>query len=248
MPFFPKAGCLTITRLDVEFALQTGSKTLFSSIAMESANGFSSDLCGSKELLPSSASSISGVIPSILSFANILNSRQSDGQSKLDPLNYMEMLVSLLYGLIEAVPLGEPCSTLGEIYDDVTHLGMMAFMTTLLPEFGREDSRYVLLSERLESAIQLLHDTFADEQDIWLALLLWTLFIGGISVLKRSDHHWLILDICRRLHIYDWPTVLCRLCAFPWIHTLHDAAGQCLWEDARRRSFALSREFLELGV
>ena len=166
---------------------------------------------------------------------------------KLDPLSYTETLVSLLYQLIEIAPLGKPRSMLGALHDDVAHLAMLAFMTTLLPKYGRDESNY-LLSDRLESAIQDPHVTSADTQDSRSSLLLWTLFIGGVSILKHKDYRSLILETCERLDLHDWPAVRRQLCRYPWIYTLHDVPGRCLWEDAQCRSTEISREFLQLEV
>ena len=244
-PAFLEAESLTVTRLDVELALQTGLPTLFRSDAVVPANGVSSDPRVIKEQLPSTSSRLSRIMLSLVSFASLLNVREREGQTKLDPLSYTETLVSLLYRLIEVTPLRQPRSMSGRLYDDVPRLAMLAFMTTLLPRYGRDNSSH-LLSDRLEGAIQNLHVTPPDTQDSGFSLLLWTLFIGGVSVLKRKNHRWLILETCERLDLYDWPAVRRQLSSFPWIHTLHDVPGRCLWEDAQRRSTEISREFLQL--
>ena len=236
---------LTITRLDVELALQTGLPTFFRSDAVVPTNDVSSDSCVIKEQLPSAASRLSRIMLNIISFASLLNGRGREGRTKLDPLSYMEILVSLLYRLIEVAPFGRSRSMSGGLFDDVTHLALLAFMTTLLPKYCHDDSSH-LLSNRLESAIQDLQVTSADTQDNGFSLLLWTLFIGGVSVLKRKDHRWLIWKTCKRLDLHDWPAIHRHLCEFPWIHTLHDATGQCLWEDAQGRSTEISQEFLQL--
>ena len=240
---FFKAEGLTIIRLDVELALQTGLPTLFRSDAVVPANSVSGDSPVTKEQLLITASSLSRIMLSVVSFASLLNGKEREGRTKLDPLSYTETVVSLLYRLIEFAPLGQPRSMSGGPYDDVAHLAMLAFMTTLLPEYCRDDSSH-LLSDRLESAVQDLHVTATDTQDSRFSLLLWTLFIGGVSVLKRKDHRWLILETCERLDLYDWPAVRRQLCRSPWIHTLHDIPGRRLWENAQRRSTEISREFL----
>ena len=236
---------LMITRLDVELALKTGLPTLFRSDAVVPGIAILGDACVVKEQLLSTASRLSHIMFSVVSFASLLNGREREAQMKLDPLSYTETLVSLLYQLIEIAPLGQPRSILGELHDDVAQLAMLAFMTTLLPKYGRDNSNH-LLSDRLESAIQDLHVAFTDTQDSMFPLILWALFIGGISVLKSKDHRWLISEICERQHLYDWPAVRRQLCRFSWIYTLHDVPGRCLWEDARRRSTDDSREFLQI--
>ncbi|RYP63718.1 hypothetical protein DL771_009143 [Monosporascus sp. 5C6A] len=236
-----RALALKPLRLDVELALQTGSP-LFSSDALL-VNAVSRDSHVIKEHLPSTAPRLPRIMLNVISFANLLNGKEKEERTKLDPLNYTETLLSLLYHLIEVAPLGQPRSVSGGLYDDVAHLAMLAFMTTLLPEYGRDHSSYLLLSNRLESAIQNLHVTYADTQHSGSSLLLWTLFISGVTVLKRKEHPWLsllILETCERLDLYDWPAVRRQLCGFPWVHTLHDVPGRFLWEDAQRRSIEIS--------
>ncbi|RYP50327.1 hypothetical protein DL768_004144 [Monosporascus sp. mg162] len=228
-----RALALKPLRLDVELALQNGSP-LFCSDAVP-VNAVSEDSRVTKEQLPSTAPWLSRIMLDVVNFASLLNRREREGRTKLDPLNYTETLLSLLYRLIEAAPLGQSRSMSGGLYGDVAHLAMLAFMTTLLPEYGSDHSSYLLLSNRLESAIRDFHVTSADTPDSELSLLLWTLFISGVSVLKRKDHRWLsllILETCERLGLYDWPAVRHQLCEFPWIHTLHDVPARCLWEDA----------------
>jgi hypothetical protein len=225
---FLEAESLTTTRLDVELALQTGLPALFPSDAVVPVNDIAGDSSIIKEQLLGTSSRLLSIMLSVVSFAGLLNGREGKGQTKLDPLSYTEAIVSLLYRLIEVAPLGQPQPLLGGLYDDVTHLAMLAFMTTLLPEYGHNNSSYLLLSDSLESAIQNLH------------------VIGGVSVLKRKNHRWLILDTCERLGLHDWPVALRQLCGFPWIHTLHDDPGRSLWEDAQRRSTDISREFVQL--
>ncbi|KAL8857280.1 MAG: hypothetical protein Q9178_006206 [Gyalolechia marmorata] len=240
-----RALALKPLRLDVELALQSGLPTLFRSDAIVTVIGVLGNSCGIKTPPLSTPSRLSHIMLSMVSFASLLNDREREGRTKLDPLSYTETLVSLLYQLTDVAPLGQPRSMSGGLWDDVAQLAMLAFMTTLLPELSHDESSH-LLSDRLDSAIQDLHATFIDAQGSVFSLSLWTLFIGGVSVSKGKDHRSLILEICERLDLYDWPTVLRQLCGFPWIHTLHDVPARRLWEDAQRRSIDGPREFLQL--
>lgn len=190
----------------------------------------------------------SDVMLDVVSFASILDSRERDGQPKLDPLDYSETTVSLLYRLVEVASLGQSDTMPGDLYTNVCHLAMLAFMATLLPEYGGEHSGYPLLSDRLESIIHDLHDT-ADSRSSASPLLLWTLFITGVSVLKLRDYQWLSLlisETCELLGLHDWAAVRRQLRGFPWINSLHDVPGRCLWEDAQRMSTEIELEFLQL--
>lgn len=243
--FFFEAENLTVLRLDVELALQTGLPTLFRSDAIIPVTSISDNSRVAEEQLLSIDFRLSRLMLDLLSFSDLLNDRGKQGRTKLDPLSYMELLVSLLYPLIGIAPLGQRRFMSGGLYDDLTHLTMLALMTTLLPEYSRDDSSH-LLSDTLERAILNLHFTFAGIQDSGFALLLWALFIGGISVLKGKDHRCLILKTCERLNLHDWADIGHQLCGFPWIHTLHDVRGRCLWEDAQRKSMENSWDFLQL--
>ena len=246
LSYYFEAESLTVIRLDVELALQTGLPTLFNSDAVVSASGVLGDSRIIEEQLLSTTSTLPSVMLSVVSFASLLNGREREERTKLDPLIYTESLV-WLYRLVEVSPLRQPPSMSEGPDVDVAHLAMLAFMTTLLPKYGRDDSNH-LIADHLERAIQDLHVTSPDTQDSGLLLLLWALFIGGVSVLKRKDHQCLILEICERLELHDWPAVRRQLCGFPWIYTLHDLPGRRLWEDAQRRSIGLPRECLQLEV
>lgn len=248
MFYYFEAESLTVIRLDVELALQTGLPTLFSSDAVVSANGVLGDSrIIEEQLLSTTSTGLSNVMHSVVSFASLLNGREREERTKLDPLIYTKTLVWLLYRLVEVSPLRKPYSMSEGLDVDVAHLALLAFMTTLLPKYGRDDSND-LIADYLEKAIQDLHITSADTQDSGLSLLLWALFIGGVSVLKWKDHKCLILEICERLRLHDWPAVRRQLCGFPWIYTLHDLPGRCLLEDAQRRSIDLPRECLQAEV
>lgn len=236
--FSSQAENLTISRLDAELALQIGSPTLFHSDAIP-VNAVLGDSYITKQQCSSTSPGLSRIMLDVLSFASLLNSRQEEGRTKLDPLSYTEMLLSLIYRLIEVASLGKPHCMSKRTYEDVAHLALLSFMTTLLPEYGSDQSSYLLLSIRLENAIQDLQIMSADsKKNGGYSLLLWTLFMAGISTSKRKDHRWLsllILETCGRLDLYDWPAVRGQLCAFPWIYALHDVPGRLLWEDTQRR-------------
>jgi hypothetical protein len=169
----------------------------------------------------------------LFSFSRLLNDVERRQRLKLDPLNYTETLVSLLYRLSE---VSQGSTKARGRYGDVTYLAMLAFMTTLLPEYTRDGSSCPLLSDRLGSAVQDLCVTASESSDFDSPLLLWILFIGGISVLKIKDYRWLpplIADTCEKLELDNWAVIQRQLSQFPWIFALHEAPGHRLWEDVR---------------
>lgn len=173
----------------------------------------------------------------VVSFSKVLDTIEQKGSSRLDPLGFMEIMIWLLYHLVEAAQLGQPRSSIpGGQYERVANLGMLAFMTTLLPEYGRapDRSNYPLLCCRLKSSIQDLHltSTLEENRESWL-LLLWALFMGSITAIKGNELLELspvILEACSRLQLRSWPAVQDQLCRFPWIGTLHNRPGLTLWE------------------
>lgn len=176
----------------------------------------------------------------LFSFATVLDNSGKEGRQKLDPLSFTETLVWILYRLFEFAPLGQPTLTSMGYFDDATYLAMVAFMTTLLPKYSDGSSR--LLCDRLSGATEDLRSTFASIQVFELPLVLWTLFVGGFIVPMSCDHQWLILETCKRLKLFDWPAVRSQLHRFPWICTIHDVLGQCLWEHTRQESIGILLE------
>lgn len=146
-------------------------------------------------------------------------------------------MIWLLYHLVEAAQLGQPRSSIPEEQCEVVaNLGMLAFMTTLLPEYGRapDRSNYPLLCRRLKSSIQDLHftSTLEENRESWL-LLLWALFMGGMTAIKGNELlelSPLILEASSQLQLHSWPAVQDQLRRFPWIGTMHDRPGLTLWE------------------
>lgn len=227
-----------IIRVDAELALQNGSATTFGSDGLRNAVSPSSETFKAiREKVPNAAPAESPYfMHEVVSFSKALNTIDQKGSSRLDPLGFMEIIIWLLYHLLEAAQLGQPRSSVPEgQYEGVANLAMLAFMTTLLPEYGRapDRSNYPLLCRRLKSAIQDFHftSTLEENREPWL-LLLWALFMGGITAIKGNELvelSPLILEASSRLQLHSWPAVQDQLRRFPWIATLHDRPGLTLW-------------------
>lgn len=241
-----------IIRVDAELALQNGSSTILSSKALRNAVSPGPEAFKAiKEQVPHAAPADSPYFMlEVVSFSKVLNTIGQKGSSRLDPLGFMEIMIWVFYHLVEAARLGQPRSPIPEgRFEEVANLGMLAFMTTLLPEYGRatDHSSHPLLGRRLKSAIQDLHFTaiLEENREFWL-LLLWALFMGGVTVIKGSEllelSPW-ILEASSRLELHSWPAVHDQLCRFPWIRTLHDSPGLALWKDSQqqRSTYQLQR-------
>ncbi|KAH6647334.1 hypothetical protein BKA67DRAFT_523286 [Truncatella angustata] len=239
---------LKALRLDVELALQNGS-TLFKSDEVALCMT-SSDFHGPKEQSLGATPKLSDIMLNVVEFASDLNDRSRKGHRKLEPMKFTETLISLLYRLMEGAPLRRPNSVPGELSGKMTHLAMLAFLTSLLPVYVHDCSSYPLLSDCLQYTIQGFHSNYLDTETSGTLLILWSLFISGVSVLKYGKHNCLLLSIskcCERLGISDWPTVRRKLSRFPWIYTLHDIPGKRLWEAAQKEVLGIPGSLKEVA-
>lgn len=222
--------------------MQTGAATLFPSEAVP-VPAVLCDLDAVRGCFPCMTPEQPLIMLDVTSFAGLLNDSANEFRPKLDPLDYTETLVSLLYRMIEVSPLRRPVCGGGGLESDITNMALLAFMTTLLPDYCRGQSSCPLLSARLERAVEDLGIDSAEYPDGEISLLLWALFISGISVLKSRDCRrlpGLILNLCRRLGLYGWPAIHRHLCQYPWVHALHNAPGRSLWDEAQRASSQIS--------
>lgn len=163
----------------------------------------------------------------IQSFANLLNGVGAD--NKLDQLDFAQHVQHLLHRLLSFAPLAT--SRRLTRVENVLHLALVAAMVTLLHEYGRQHSRYDLLSGRVREALQVFIPVGVWEEE----LLLWVVFVTGISVLESQDDEWLLPMVqsrCRRLELRMWEQVQVKLSAFVWIHAMHDHSGKRLYEAA----------------
>lgn len=244
---------LTSYRVDVELSLQTGSQTVFGSgLNLPDAIKTGSEALTvlREEASDTAPTEFSRLMYEAVEFSMVLNGVGQKGSSRLEPLHFMEMMIWVLYQLVRAARLGEPRSSPDladpkRRYDEVANLGMLAFMSTLLPEYGREPGRSgsPLLCRCLRSSIQDVHfiSTLEDNRQC-LLLLLWALFIGGVTVIKGKELpelRPLILETSDRLKLHDWSAVQDQLCRFPWICALHNSPGQALWEACQSRAAGL---------
>lgn len=132
--------------------------------------------------------------------------------------------MSMFYRLLPSLHAKQPISETDKLW----HLGLMAFLATLLMEFNRQSSDYEHLSEGLRDAIHSFSDTGPQSKQ----LLMWCIFIGGVSVLDVGGQERLkalLTETCDDCQIHNWTDVRAALCSFPWIGILHDAPGEMVW-------------------
>lgn len=147
----------------------------------------------------------------------------------LEPSQFEDALISLAYRLIYLRPLGREAT--GTSTENAYHLGAVAVLWTVLFESGRlHRSPYSLLAEKLRDAVDTLLAAGTEQNE----LLLWLLFISGISVLRPTDKTWLHgrIKCCTLvLGLADWQSARKAL-MFPWINLIHDKPAQRLFHAA----------------
>ena len=146
---------------------------------------------------------------------------------KLDPSDFEDALISLVYRFLYLRPLG--WEAMGSDVENAYQLGAIAILWSVLFESGKlHRTPYDLLAERLREAIERLSRAKPDQQE----MLLWLSFVSGISVLGPSDTSWLhgrIKCCVAMLDLQDWHAARRALKMFPWINLVHDKAAEKLF-------------------
>ncbi|KAF2493962.1 hypothetical protein BU16DRAFT_562918 [Lophium mytilinum] len=161
--------------------------------------------------------------------AQLLNDASDGCRSALNSQIFHDTLILLGYRLVRIRPLGGPRSTSPLI--NIVHLGLALFLMTLLRRLDRRIVEIPLLSQLAHSAAK---EELEDEEESH-ELLLWVLFIGGVSVFKQIDDAWLDPKIVRTrdaLSLHTWDDVRRTLIKFPWVGAVHDNPGQLLYKRA----------------
>jgi len=221
-----------ICRSDITLALHEGSPTRFfwdgmPRLAIDSALGNAKTRT---EDLPKAfrdfPSGLSQLIVDVTDLSHLLN--RSPAGPRLEPYAFQATMISLFNRLIQFRFLKSQPAT--DAMEDAVHLGLMAFMTTLLLFFGRRQQLpYELLSKRLITSLQKIRDSCPDE----LPVALWLLIVGSISVFDQVGKAWSaeeIKTIARDMAVESWDSLRGAIGRFPWIRALHDQRARIFWE------------------
>ena len=225
-----------ICRVDIEYALQNGSRPRLSrddfprnllgskmaSLSMLQYETFSSD---NPEIYDFT---LQQVFNDLMSVSYLLN--HDTACFRLEPFAYQEILLSVCYRLIHRYPLAHTGYGYGNDHEELLYLGLLAFATTLLFQHTFQRLSYPLLTERLRSAIvRLLNRGLMNNP-----MTLWLLLIGGISVFDNADNRtWLVSHIKRfvsKFQIGTWSALREEISNFPWFNMIHEGPGYQLWQ------------------
>jgi hypothetical protein len=115
------------------------------------------------------------------------------------------------------------------VLDNLIHLTLLAIAAGLLPNYGPQYGRYELLSAELLKAYQ----NFASSPGQSRTLMIWSLFVGGVTVLGEDMHPWLlplVAQTCGELELRSWSEARLVVGEYAWLRAVHDNKGRGLWE------------------
>lgn len=191
------------------------------------------------QVVPSNVNLYYGISPEVINlllditdFTQLLNTTQQG--AKLDPMDYAECVIGRLHRLLHFAPVAH--QRLMDPLDNLVHVALVATMTTLMPEYGRNMARYDLLANHFRGALW----TYAATPERNASILLWALFVGFVTVLGDDDHTWLaslVGKVCVYLDLHSWLDVSSILCRYAWVGVLYDTPGLRLWNMAEGRRY-----------
>ena len=136
-----------------------------------------------------------------------------------------ETILSVGYRLLRYQIIAGPL--VGTKLESVAHIALTALLTTLFLQIGRRRFlQYGLVGQHLKDIV----DSGLDGEDP--EVVLWLLFLGGISVVSERDESWLsrrIKETARSAGLQNWASLHNSLVQFPWIGSLHDIDAERLW-------------------
>jgi hypothetical protein len=223
-------------RLDVEFALQTGSRLRFVDKDAPHA-GLPTDPCLHEETIATGAffqlqntlTDLAAVAVKVERFSRLLNDVR-EGR-KLSQLQFSQHTNHLIHRLLVAIPLNS-CDDLARL-DKMLYLGQLVLLVTLLNDYGSHHSRYDMLASLLRATIRHFIPLTASEEVFFLCVSLF----AGISILQPDDDDWLLPSVetrCRSLGLETWEQLSLKLGTLPLVQVLHGDPGRKLFETARR--------------
>ncbi|GFF68493.1 hypothetical protein IFM47457_02083 [Aspergillus lentulus] len=232
--------------VDLEYALQLGSSTLFSLEDAISENRIINELYGDNRhkhagssnsyqspLIGSLRRDIQDIFIEVTSLASMLNDATNGVGPKLKSCAFHSDLLVLGYRLGNMYTLGG-CRPKCPI-ENAIHLGLTAFLITFLPGLDHRIAHNALLSNLLLSVAQDLADDGLDIREI----LLWMLYIGAASSSQLGTHPtWISKskETIDTLKLRTWEQVQDVLAKYPWVNAVHDTAGKTLWHQSRVNS------------
>ncbi|KAJ5215173.1 uncharacterized protein N7469_011664 [Penicillium citrinum] len=228
-----------LLRIDLEYALQLGSPTMFNledtEIGCVGTTDFAKAYLGIHSVQRPGTSRqcrfdfLSVQLRRLLLyetfFAAVLNDAVAGTSPRVDATEVYQNTVLLGYRLVRIKPLGSPCQL--SFIENKAHLGLAAFLQFFLQGWDGKITRNDHLTRSLLAAAHELPGVQQDQQE----LSLWFFFIGAASSHLWDNPFWIsrTTAILYGLNIDSWHGVKTVLAEFPWVNAIHDAPGHKLW-------------------
>lgn len=148
-------------------------------------------------------------------------------EGHLDGSTFNDKVILITYHLIQISPLSS--QRLSSNLENLLHLSLLACITTIRLGFDNHIPIFTLLSKLFRTACE----GYIVENMVTQELLLWSLFIGNLSVLREQDDTWFIPKIQEatlNLNLCHWEDTCQVISKFPWVKALHDNPGKALWD------------------
>ncbi|KIV99252.1 uncharacterized protein PV09_09023 [Verruconis gallopava] len=174
--------------------------------------------------LSTTAPELAGILQDTICITALFNDKDVD--FKVDPHTLAEITVSIGYRLLKFRTLND--TRQDNALEAAFHIGIATFLSTLYIQFGnRRFLKYHLVGTRL---CEVIENGLGKEN---ASVMLWLVFLGGISVLSNVDRDWLtrtVHVVTQALRITTWEEIQDHLLGYPWVSELHDKPGMAVWK------------------
>lgn len=223
-----------ISRIDIEIALYNGTATQFQ--VDDLPGDILSQLCRDPpfrsdkkniEFITCLSPDLQEILSDIMTLTHHLDNH---APTTLNVYAFQEAIIQVSYRLIHISPLSGPRPT--HSLQDMLHLALTAFTTTLFLGFGPAHLKAPLLPALLRESAQR-YQPVDTESRLIRELFLWVLLLGRASVFTDLDGTWLVpmvREIAFSLRLRTWEDVRCVLSNFPWVERVHSQASKALWD------------------
>ncbi|KAI5459123.1 hypothetical protein BGZ63DRAFT_271394 [Mariannaea sp. PMI_226] len=228
-----------IFRVDLEYALQLGTRPLFTSkdveVGRERMYGPRDSFKRPKEAMNKDETSLLSRVGNPLwelllemrHAAFMVNESSANLRPKLNSFEFHDALIKFGYKILAINPLGG--NELGSLEASLLHLGLAAFLMSFLRGLDRLVAETPLLSKLASIAGQ----TYEAQGSECQRLLLWFLLIGRSSIFRGNGNHWQVSQIrliIQSLGLQTWDEVKDAVAIFPWVDCLHNEPSRYIWE------------------
>lgn len=146
----------------------------------------------------------------------------------LDPLAFVEDTFEIQFGIL-SVPEPELYETDELCLQEALRMGALIFMKESLQEYPLASLGSTNLVRRMKNALSFISDIKK-----YAPLLLWLLFMGGISSKNTFDRVWFMAHLVRVLPKNStWDNVKGVLKKVLWVEKLYDDPCRGLWKEVK---------------